>query len=60
MLAMTLCRMTARQYRDLGKPQHLIALVGDNKGLHTAVQSANPITTKGEKRLTIYKVKRRD
>ena len=36
------------------------ALVGDNKGLYTTVMSANPISTKGEKRLTLEKMIMRD
>ena len=43
------------------KEQHLpSALVGDNKGLYATVMSANPISTKGEKRLTLEKMIMRD
>lgn len=62
MLAMILYRVSASQFRyyqRMNELQNIIpesALVGDNKGLYSAVQSANPITTKGEKRLTIDKL----
>jgi hypothetical protein len=49
----------ALKYRQTTE-RHPAALVGDNKGLFTAIQAANPITTKGEKRLTIDKVIMKD
>jgi hypothetical protein len=58
-LAMCLAPIDAVQYRQQKQLQRSI-LIGDNKGLYTAVQSANPITTKGEKRLTIDKVIMKD
>ena len=50
---------SAREYRSLKEREEAV-LVGDNKGLYTAAHAANPITTKGEKRLTIDKVLMRD
>jgi hypothetical protein len=53
--------MTASEYRDnVERTLPQSALVGDNKGLYTSVESANPITTKGERRLTIDKVIMKD
>ena len=45
----------ALTYRNLKRDKRSV-LIGDNRGLYTAVNKANPITTKGEKRLTIDKV----
>lgn len=58
-VAMCLAPINAAQYRQRECSKRSI-LIGDNKGLFTAVQSANPITTKGEKRLTIDKVIMKD
>lgn len=55
MLMIILHNLTPLQWRKM--QYHLpSALVGDNKGLYTAVMSANPISTKGEKRLTLEKM----
>ena len=59
MFVMARSGCSAREYRNL-KDRHQGVLVGDNKGLYTAVHAANPITTKGEKRLTIDKMIMRD
>ena len=51
--------MTLKEYQAW-KERPQSALAGDNKGLYTAIYNANPITTKGEKRLTIDKMIMRD
>ena len=58
-LAMCAAPIDAAQYRAMKRSKRSV-LIGDNKGLFTAVESANPITTKGEKRLTIDKVIMKD
>jgi hypothetical protein len=59
MFVMARTGCTAREYQKDSKRKDGV-LVGDNKGLYTAVHAANPITTKGEKRLTIDKMIMKD
>jgi hypothetical protein len=55
MLNMLLYNMSPREWQN-SKERLPSALVGDNKGLYTTVMSANPVSTKGEKRLTLEKM----
>ena len=59
MLTLILKGCTLKEYREM-KDREEANLVGDNKGVYTAVQACNPITTKGEKRLTIDKMLMKD
>jgi hypothetical protein len=59
MLTLILRGCTLRDYRQ-STDRHESDLVGDNKGLYSAAEAANPITTKGEKRLTIDKMLMKD
>ena len=56
---MCIMNMNAKEYRERQTTKRSI-LIGDNKGLYTAIGAANPITTRGEKRLTIDKVIMKD
>jgi hypothetical protein len=55
MLYMLLYNLSPSQWQQQ-KDRLPSALVGDNKGLYSTVMSANPISTKGEKRLTLEKM----
>ena len=55
MLNMLLYNLTPKEWQQQ-KERLPSALVGDNKGLYTTVMSANPISTRGEKRLTLEKM----
>ena len=54
MLNMLLYNLSPKEWQQTERLPS--ALVGDNKGLYTTVMSANPISTKGEKRLTLEKM----
>ena len=50
-----------REYREnLLDYTEMQVLLGDNRGLYSTVESANPVTTKGERRLTVDKIIMRD
>jgi hypothetical protein len=55
MLNMLLYNLSPREWQQQAE-RLPSALVGDNRGLYTTVMSANPISTKGEKRLTLEKM----
>ena len=55
MLPMLLYNMSPREWQRV-KDRVPSALVGDNRGLFTTVMFANPVSTKGEKRLTLEKM----